>query len=137
LRPEALDHLGLASALNNLSRVFARRTSISVNRRIDPQLGQLDRNVELVVYRIAQESLTNVARHGNATEALLALSRNGDSIVLQVADNGHGLERPLREGGGLRGIRENALIVGGALAIKPSSMGGVEVRLEVPTTNAR
>jgi two-component system sensor histidine kinase UhpB len=136
LRPEALDHLGLASALNNLARAFARRTSITVDRRIDPQLGQLDRNVELVLYRVAQESLTNVARHSNASEALLALSRNGDSVVLQVADNGHGFKRPLREGGGMRGIRENALIVGAALAIKPSPMGGLEVRLEVPTTNA-
>jgi two-component system sensor histidine kinase UhpB len=77
-----------------------------------------------------------VARHSSATEALLGLSRNGDSVVLHIADNGHGFERPLREGGGLRGIRENALIVGGALAIKSSSMGGLEVRLEVPTTNA-
>jgi two-component system sensor histidine kinase UhpB len=136
LRPEALDHLGLASALNNLARAFARRTSITVDRRIDAQLGQLDRNVELVLYRVAQESLTNVARHSNASEALLALSRNGDSVVLQVADNGHGFKRPLREGGGMRGIRENALIVGAALAIKPSPMGGLEVRLEVPTTNA-
>jgi two-component system sensor histidine kinase UhpB len=136
LRPEALDHLGLASALNNLARAFARRTSITVARRIDLQLGQLDRNVELVLYRVAQESLTNIARHSGASEALLALSRNGDSVVLRVADNGHGFSRPLREGGGLRGIRENALIVGAALAIKPSPMGGVEVRLEVPTTTA-
>ena len=137
LRPEALDHLGLASALNDLARVFARRTSIAVNRQIDPQLGPLDRNVELVLYRVAQESLTNVARHSNATEALLALSKNSDTVVLQIADNGHGFRRPLREGGGLRGIRENALIVGAALAIKPSPMGGVEVRLEVKMTSAR
>jgi two-component system, NarL family, sensor histidine kinase UhpB len=133
LRPEALDHLGLPGALNNLARAFARRTSITVSRQIDPQLGQLNPDVELVLYRVAQEGLTNVARHSNATEALLALSRSGDSVVLQVADNGHGFGRPLREGGGLRGIRENALIVGAALAIKPSTMGGVEVRLEVPT----
>ena len=121
---------------NNLARAFTRRTSITVDRRIDPQLVELDRNVELVLYRVAQEGLTNVARHSNATEALLALSCNGDSVVLQVADNGHGFNHPLREGAGLRGIRENALIVGAALAIKPSPMGGLEVRLEVPTTNA-
>jgi two-component system, NarL family, sensor histidine kinase UhpB len=136
LRPEALDHLGLASALNNLARTFTRRTSITVDRRIDPQLVQLDRNVELVLYRVAQEGLTNVARHSKATEALLALSRNGESVVLRVADNGCGFNPPLREGGGLRGIRENALIVGAALAIKPGPMGGLEVRLEVPTRNA-
>ena len=135
LRPEALDHLGLPSSLNNLARAFARRTSIAVDRQIDSQVEQLDPAVELVLYRVAQESLTNVARHSNATRVLFALSRNGDSVVLQIADNGHGFQRPHLEGGGLRGIRENALIVGGALAIKPSPKGGVEVRLEVPTTS--
>jgi two-component system, NarL family, sensor histidine kinase UhpB len=133
LRPEALDHLGLASALNNLARSFARRTRIEVERRVETRLPHLDPNVELVLYRVAQESLTNVARHSEATHVLLALSRNGDGVVLRVSDNGRGFGTAHREGGGLRGIRENALIVGGALAIKPSSAGGVEVRLEVPT----
>jgi two-component system sensor histidine kinase UhpB len=131
-RPETLDHLGLASSLNNLARAFARRTRIAVDRQISPQLGQLDPNVELVLYRVAQESLTNIARHSNANQVLLALSRNGDSVVLRIADDGQGLGPSRLEGGGLRGIRENALIVGGALAIKPSPIGGVEIRLEVP-----
>jgi two-component system, NarL family, sensor histidine kinase UhpB len=133
LRPEALDHLGLASALNNLASSFARRTSITVERQIDFRLPHLDPNVELVLYRVAQESLTNVARHSGATDVLLALSRNGDGVVLRVNDNGHGFGASRVEGGGLRGIRENALIVGGALAIKLSTSGGVEIRLEVPT----
>ena len=137
LRPEALDHLGLASAVNNLARDFARRTNVAVERRIDPRLGQLQPNVELVLYRVAQESLTNVARHSEATDVLLDLSRNGHDVVLRIADNGRGFPRPHREGGGLRGIRENALIVGGALAIKASATGGVEVRLEVPTQDGR
>jgi two-component system, NarL family, sensor histidine kinase UhpB len=136
LRPEALDHLGLSSALSNLARAFARRTSIAVERRIDPRLMQLDPNVELVLYRVAQESLTNVARHSEATQVQLALSRNGNTVVLRIADNGQGFDSHHVEGGGLRGIRENALIVGGALAIKPSPTGGVEVRLEVPTAEA-
>ena len=72
LRPEALDHLGLASALNNLARAFARRTSITVDRRIDPQLGQLDRNVELVLYRVAQEALSNALRHSGARRVVTA-----------------------------------------------------------------
>ena len=133
LRPEALDHLGLASAVNNLARVFARRTDLAVERRIDHKLGQLHPNVELVLYRVAQESLTNIARHSEATEAVVELGRNGHGVVLRIADNGRGFQQRHLEGGGLRGIRENALIVGGALAIKPSSTGGVEVRLEVPT----
>jgi len=134
LRPEVLDHLGLPSALSTLARAFARRTGIAVDRRIDLQLGQLDPNVELVLYRVAQESLTNVARHSDATQVLLALSCNGNSVVIQIADNGRGFGGPHVEGGGLRSIRENALIANGALAIKPSPTGGIEVRLEVPTT---
>lgn len=132
LRPEALDHLGLASALGNLALSFERRTGIAVERQIDGQLAPVDRDNELVLYRVAQESLTNVARHSEATRVLLALSGNGDRLVLRVADNGRGFDSVHVEGGGLRGIRENALIVGGALAIKPSAMGGIEVRLEVP-----
>jgi two-component system sensor histidine kinase UhpB len=135
LRPEALDHLGLASAVSNLSRAFARRTGIAVDRRIGSQLGQIDPNVELVLYRVAQESLTNVARHSDADQVLLGLSRNGNSVVLQIVDDGQGFGSDHLEGGGLRGIRENALIVGGALAIKASATGGVEVRLEVPVRN--
>jgi two-component system sensor histidine kinase UhpB len=137
LRPEALDHLGLASAVTNLSHAFARRTEVAVERRIDPDLGELDPNVELVLYRVAQESLTNVARHSGATRVQLDLVRDGRSVVLRVADNGKGFDEPHAEGGGLRGIRENSLIVGGALAIKPSSTGGVEIRLEVPSANGR
>lgn len=132
LRPEALDHLGLASALSNLARVFSRRTGIDVERRIESEPGELDPEVELVLYRVAQESLTNVARHSEATRVLLVLSATGKSVVLRIADNGRGFAPHSREGGGLRGIRENALIVGGALAIKPSVDGGLEVRLEVP-----
>lgn len=136
LRPEVLDHFGLSSALSYLARAFERRTGIAVERRIDGPLAPLDPDAELVLYRVAQESLTNVARHSEATRALLALSGNGDSLVLRVADNGRGFDSVHVEGGGLRGIRENALIVGGALAIKPSPMGGVEIRLEVPAAKA-
>jgi two-component system, NarL family, sensor histidine kinase UhpB len=135
LRPEALDHLGLRSAVNDLARAFSRRTRIVVDRRIDRRLGQLDPKVELILYRVAQETLTNIARHSDATAVQLALARNGKSVVLEIADNGHGFRRPHVEGGGLRGIRENALIVGGTLAIKPRPTGGVEVRLEVPTVS--
>jgi two-component system, NarL family, sensor histidine kinase UhpB len=133
LRPEVLDHLGLTSALTNLSRSFARRTGISVRRRLESDLPELDPEVEVVLYRVAQESLTNVARHSGATDVLLSLERSDQSVVLRVVDDGRGFNGQPAEGGGLRGIRERALIVGGALAIKPSRGGGVEVRLEVPT----
>jgi two-component system sensor histidine kinase UhpB len=131
LRPEVLDHLGLASALTNLSRTFSQRTGIRVSRNFDTELPELDPNAELVLYRVAQESLTNVARHSGASEVVLSLESSDGAVVLRVVDNGHGFNGRPREGGGLRGIRESALIMGGALAIKPGREAGVEVRLEV------
>ncbi|HEY1369438.1 MAG TPA: sensor histidine kinase [Gaiellaceae bacterium] len=132
LRPEILDHLGLASALTSLSRTFSQRTGIPVRRRLESDLPHLEPDVELVLYRVAQESLTNAARHSGASEIILSLEHEGDGVVLRVIDNGRGFNGTPREGGGLRGIREWALIVGGAAAIKKAPTGGVEVRLQVP-----
>jgi two-component system sensor histidine kinase UhpB len=132
LRPEVLDHLGLSSALAHLSLSFSERTGISVRRQLDADLPALDDEIELVLYRVAQESLTNAARHSGASEIVLALEPDGDGVVLRVFDNGRGFNGRSVEGGGLRGIRERALIVGGAAAIKSSASGGVEVRLRVP-----
>jgi two-component system sensor histidine kinase UhpB len=132
LRPEILDHLGLPSALINLARTFSDRTSIPVNRRLPTSLPGLDPKIELVIYRVAQEGLTNAARHSGASEITLTLEHDADSVVLRILDNGCGFDRTRAEGGGLRGIRERALIVGAAVAIKPAPAGGVEIRLQVP-----
>ena len=76
--------------------------------------------------------MTNAARHSGASEVTLTLEHDADSVVLRVLDNGRGFDGRRAEGGGLRGIRERALIVGGAVAIKPAPTGGVEIRLQVP-----
>jgi len=132
LRPEILDHLDLPSALTNLARTYSHRTGIPVRRQLATQLPRLDPSVELVLYRVAQEGLTNAARHSGASEITLTLEHDADSVVLRVLDNGRGFDGSRAEGGGLRGIRERALIVGGAVAIKPAPTGGVEIRLLVP-----
>ena len=135
LRPEMLEHLGLVSALTELTTTFGRVSGIDVERDFDPSLPKLAPETELAVYRIAQESLTNVARHSNASRVTIALERGPGSIVLSVGDDGRGFDGSLpEEHGGLRSMRERALLVHGALAIKESARGGVEVRLEVPTT---
>jgi two-component system sensor histidine kinase UhpB len=135
LRPEVLDHLGLASALTNLARTFSDRTGITVERQIPANPPSLDPNVELVIYRVAQESLTNAARHSGATTIVLALEPSAGRVVLRVLDNGRGLDGAAAEGGGLRGIRERALIIGGVVAITRSPSGGVEIRLQVPVAS--
>jgi two-component system sensor histidine kinase UhpB len=132
LRPEMLEQLGLVSALTELTSVFARVSKVRVERDFPPSLPTLAPETELAVYRIAQESLTNVARHAHASRVTVTLKRGHDSVVLRVADDGRGFAGPPVEHGGLRSIRERALLVGGALAIKPAPEGGVEVRLEVP-----
>jgi two-component system sensor histidine kinase UhpB len=131
LRPEMLEHLGLVSALTELSTTFARVSGVQVERRFDVSLPPLPADAELAVYRIAQESLTNVARHSEATHVTMALERGLDSVVLRVVDDGIGFDGAPVEHGGLRSMRERALLIGGALAIKEGAAGGVDVRLEV------
>jgi two-component system, NarL family, sensor histidine kinase UhpB len=134
LRPAALEHLGLVSALTELTTKFAGLSGIVIDRRFDPDLPPLSAEIELAIYRIAQESLTNVIRHADASHVEVSLENGLESVVLRVLDDGRGLEpSALSSGdGGLRGMRERAVLVGGALAIKEGRTGGVEVRLEVP-----
>jgi two-component system, NarL family, sensor histidine kinase UhpB len=139
LRPEMLEHLGLVSALTELSRKFADQSGLRVDRDFADHLPSLSEEAEIAVYRVAQESLTNVARHADASRVEIALRPGIDSVVLSVVDDGRGLpEPPASPNGhaGLRGMRERALLVGGALAVKRGRDGGVEVRLEVPAGDA-
>jgi two-component system sensor histidine kinase UhpB len=127
LRPEALDDLGLRVALLNLSDRIARSSNVHISRRIPRELPELSPEAELVIYRVAQEALTNVIRHSQASEAELELIPDGDSVLLRVADNGVGIAGD--EGGGLTGMRERALLIGADLRIGPLNGRGTEVRL--------
>ncbi|GAA0609787.1 sensor histidine kinase [Sporichthya brevicatena] len=131
LRPGVLDDLGLLSALAALASEFTENTGLPVRRGFAPGLPALDPQAELVVYRVAQEGLTNAARHSGASRVELSLSRQGDAVVLRVADDGHGL-RGAEDGAGIRGMRERALLVGADLRVGSRSGGGTEVRMVVP-----
>jgi two-component system sensor histidine kinase UhpB len=134
LRPAMLDQLGLVSALTELSAKFESASGVTVERQFDSDLPVLSKDAEIAIYRDAQESLTNVARHAHATRVELRLARGPRSVVLSVADDGQGLVEgaELNGHGGLRGMRERAVLLGGALAIERAQLGGVEIRLEVP-----
>jgi two-component system, NarL family, sensor histidine kinase UhpB len=136
LRPEMLEHLGLVSALTELTTTFGRVSGLRVDREFDQHLPELGPDAELAVYRIAQESLTNVARHAEATRVRVVLEGGADRLVLRVLDDGRGLEGEPAEHGGLRSMRERAVLIGAALAVKPLTPNGVEVRLEVPALRA-
>jgi two-component system sensor histidine kinase UhpB len=133
LRPEMLEHLGLISALIELGNAFQKRSGIRVDRTLDPEVTGLSPETELAIYRIAQEALTNVSRHSQASSVSISLRQAAGRVVLRVVDDGLGLPDLIREHGGLRSMRERAILLEGALAVKPAPGGGVDVRLEVPT----
>jgi two-component system, NarL family, sensor histidine kinase UhpB len=133
LRPQTLEHLGLVSALTTLATTFSQRTGLEVERRFAHSLPELDPDAEVAVYRVAQESLTNVARHADAGHVRVSLEPGRGSVVLRVVDDGKGFDGGLpAEGGGLRGMRERAVLVGAELSVRARPEGGTEVRLEVP-----
>ena len=135
LRPEALDHLGLPSALAALTNSLSDAAALTVDRRIDASLPTLEAEAELVLYRVAQEALTNVVRHAGCAEASLALRRSEGRVELEVVDAGKGfLTDVVPEGAGIRGMRERALLIGAELEVDSVPGGGTVVRLRCPAT---
>ncbi|MDQ3874841.1 MAG: sensor histidine kinase [Actinomycetota bacterium] len=131
LRPEALDDLGLVPALTALSLAFAERTGVRVERRLESELPALSPEAELVIFRVAQESLTNAARHADTARVIVRLERVLDAVRLTVRDYGRGLNGA-QPGSGIRGMRERALLVGADFALDSRDDAGTEVVLDVP-----
>ena len=131
LRPGVLEDLGLASALAALATEFSDHSSASVRRSFAPGLPALSQEAEVVVYRVAQEALTNAARHADARAVELSLQRLGDRVVLEVRDDGRGFTG-LAEGSGLMGMRERAALVRAELSVVSQPSHGTTVRLKVP-----
>jgi two-component system sensor histidine kinase UhpB len=131
LRPEVLDELGLVPALTNLCDRLAARTGLDIELARDGDLPTLGADVELVIYRVVQESLTNVVRHARATRADVRVVAGDGRIEVDVTDDGRGIGE-LVEGNGIRGMRERAVLVGGRLALEPAGTGGTRVRLAIP-----
>jgi two-component system sensor histidine kinase UhpB len=133
LRPEALDDLGLTSALAALTERFARQARLEIDLHVDHDLPRLSREAELVIYRVAQEALTNVARHSGSVTAALRLERSGpDRVTLVVADDGRGLTPEANAGSGMQGMAERASTVEAALNVGNRNGGGTQIRLDVP-----
>ena len=132
LRPEALEDLGLQSALAALATSFGEQARVKVERRLEPAL-PLSQDEELVIYRVAQEALTNVARHAGATRVELQLQQNPARTVLAVRDDGRGLSPgALPSAHGIRGMRERAMLIGAQLHIESKPGRGTEITLFIP-----
>lgn len=134
LRPEALDDLGLVNALIALCARVRSEEGPRVSRELQGELPPLSPDVELVVYRIAQEALTNALRHSGARSVNLSLKKIGaETVTLCVADDGAGMPAELPGGtAGIAGMRERALLVDGRLSIESRVGRGTEVRFTVP-----
>ena len=135
LRPEALDDLGLPSALRALARRMGEQSDLGVVVDVPDEVPGLDEDAELVLYRVAQEALSNVVRHAGAGRAALRLRADADGIVLEVTDDGRGLGGA-PPGTGMRGMRERAELIGAALDVGDGPSGGVRVRLALPVREA-
>jgi PAS domain S-box-containing protein len=135
LRPGALDHLGLAAALQQEAHRFEKRSGVTCELLLPPDPLGLPREVATAIFRIFQEALTNVARHAQATTVRVSLEATGQWVALKVEDNGRGIRpdtvadaRSL----GLLGMRERASGLGGEVAIEPVTPRGSRVTLRLP-----
>lgn len=137
LRPEALDDLGLVNALIALTSRAARQGSVEIERRFSAELPPLSTELELVIYRVAQEALTNILRHAQASRGVVALEPDLVGVRLTVSDDGRGMPEQLDEDTiGIEGMRERALLSGGTLTIESRPGEGTRVTLRVPTGEA-
>lgn len=135
LRPVALD-LGLISAAEWLAGDFAARTGIPCDLEAPPEEAlELDTEVATTLFRILQESLTNVSRHARARRVDIRIRQNGDMLALEVSDDGHGFDpAEVREKKtfGLMGIRERVLLYGGSVRIDSQVGAGTRLRISLP-----
>jgi two-component system sensor histidine kinase UhpB len=135
LRPEALEELGLHSALAALATAVGEQARLRVRRHLR-EVPPLAAEQELVIYRVAQEALTNVARHAGATTVELRLEHDDGTTRLTIADDGRGLAPgTLPSASGIRGMRERALLIGAGITIASPPVGGTLVALTIPHTN--
>jgi two-component system sensor histidine kinase UhpB len=136
LRPTALDDLGLAAAIGGLVEQLSRG-EVEAGFEAAGDLSGLDDDSQLVVYRVAQEALSNAARHSGAARVDVRLRRPDDGgVELEVTDDGRGFAFDEAERGlGIAGMRERALLVGGELTIESRPERGTTVRLTVRNTN--
>jgi two-component system, NarL family, sensor kinase len=143
LRPPVLDDLGLAAGLSWLARTLEQRTGLHVELSLTDLEGRFDPELETLVFRIAQEALTNVLRHAGVDRAKVVLSRSAGLLVLRVSDEGRGFhpqpvlaEGAEAAGSGLRGMRDRLELFGGQLTIVSAPGQGTLVSAAVPLQEA-
>jgi len=139
LRPYVLDNLGLVPALTWYSREFQERSGIKVELQVEGLSERLSPALETLVYRVAQEALTNIFKHAKAEHVLILLSCNRDMLRIVIEDDGRGFDveatltsHPMgRAGLGIFGMRERISAFGGTFSIVSARGGGVRITIEL------
>ncbi len=141
LRPPTIDNHGLSAAIRSLASQWSEQSGISVELDIDPALGRLPEPIELSVFRIIQEGLSNVRKHTAATRVNLALQRTHTaSLLVRLVDNGQGIATPIdlaalaeQKHFGLVSISERVSLLSGTLRVTSPPDGGLELQIEIPS----
>ncbi len=138
LHPPYFDELGLAAALRDYCEGFASRSGIRITLNVDPELGRLGHDVELTIFRVVQEALSNVHRHAHSPTAKITLARDAGFVRLEVADAGRGIPPEILDpnrgslaGVGIAGMYERVRLLGGRLDIQ-SGPTGTAIRAVLP-----
>jgi signal transduction histidine kinase len=139
LRPSHLDDLGLVAALQWYVQEFEKRRNIRTGFVVEGQRVRLPSQYEIVLFRIVQEALTNIAKHARATQADVKLEFYPAQVVVTISDNGHGFDpktvfdhKRSRAGWGLLGIQERALLLGGQCEFDSQPGQGTRIRVQAP-----
>ncbi len=141
LRPSVLDDLGLIPALHTFLKNFRKQTGIRVSLSTFAAVEEMNGDKRTVLYRVAQEALTNVARHARASEAKVNIQRLNGAVVMKIADNGKGFDTKRESNGrlgkrlGLLGMRERLEMVGGKFVVTSAPGKGTVIAVEIPATN--
>ena len=139
LHPPMLEELGLSRALRGYVEGFQKRSGITVMLNAPQEIGPLDFEVQLTVFRIVQEGLSNIFKHSQSATAFIGLSIDGNDLTLEIADQGNGMEQRDGAGVGLAGMKERVRLLQGRLTISTSSTGTI-IRTKLPlsgSTSAR
>ena len=137
LRPPVLDDLGLVPALSWLARSLEERAGLAVELHADGLDRRLPPDLETLIFRVAQEALTNVLKHAGVSRVRVALAPRDGRIVLTVSDQGAGFDAAAaaaveRPGSGLRGMRDRVELFGGTFRVASAPGEGTEVEAEIP-----
>ena len=143
LRPAVLDDLGLIPALHSFMKNFTTRTGVRTHLTAFSEVEQLETARRTVLFRVAQEALTNVARHAKASRVEVSLQKLPDGICMKIKDDGQSfqVERTLHTNGGKRlgllGMRERVEMVGGTFCVASAPGHGTTIQVEIPLGKAR